>query len=112
MLASRQIEVGKCYINENIHSAREVHRVDRQNVVFSDYDLQTGKLCGSPNKHCSKEEIIHWADREATRAEARSLKREELEALFKASPRSDQPSPVVDPLAGLQEAARRSSFMK
>lgn len=112
MLASRQIEAGKCYVNEDVRNAREVLRVERQTVVFSDYDLETGKLRGAPNKRCTREEIIHWADREATHRESRSLKREEQEALFRTHAASDGPSQTVDPLAGLHEAARRSSFMK
>lgn len=111
MLANRQIEPGKCYVNENDRRARQVHSVDRQTVVFSHYDMETGRLCGSPNKRCTRHELIHWADREATRREAGSLQRQEQEALFRLQPSpTDRPPHLEDSLSVLQDEVRRLSF--
>ena len=83
MLASRQIEMGKCYVNNEGQSARQVLNVDCDTVSFCTYDLKTGRLFSAPHEKCTKDEIIHWADREATRGESNSLDRQELDALFR-----------------------------
>jgi len=114
MLASRAIEVGKCYVNEERQRAREVLKVDHQNVHFSTYDLETGKLYRAPGRQCTRDEIIHWADREATAAEEESLHREEYEALYHVEGRGPAiSSPEIDAwTATLHEQARRTIFMK
>ncbi len=113
MLARRQIQVGKCYVNENNRSAREIVSMDRQTVVYSHYDLDSGRLCGSPNQSCNRSEILHWADREATRREAGSLKRHERESLFRREPAStSQPPHLDDSLTILEDDFRRMSFMR
>ncbi len=114
MLASRQIETGKCYVNDKGKSARQVLKVDGDNIKFCTYDLKTGKLRGAPNEKCTKDEIIHWADREASNHEASSLDRHELEALYRREdPTLEQGSKQPgDSMAGLVEQARRTNFMR
>ncbi len=81
MLPRREITVGKCYVNEKRHVAREVLRVDHRTVKYNTWELGTGKLCGSPHE-CRTDEFIHWADREALAVETASLQQDEVEALF------------------------------
>jgi len=110
MFADQPIKVGKLYVNGDAHRAREVLRVEKETVFFSDYDLVSGSLVGAPNKRCSRLEITRWAEREATPREVRSLKREEQAALFRVE--NEASAQKNDPLAGLKEAYRRSSFTK
>jgi len=114
MLARREIEVGKYYVNEDRQRAREVLQVDQQTVHFSTYDLETGKLCGAPYRRCTRTEIIAWADREATVTEADKLQRDELEALFRThGPDTVKLSPELEAtMAGLREEARRTSLSR
>jgi hypothetical protein len=89
MLPRREITPGTCYINEKRTTAREVLKVDHRSVRYNTYDMATGRLCGSPHE-CSRNEFIHWADREATEEETFHLLYEEMEALFQREPRSSQ----------------------
>lgn len=114
MLARRAIEVGKFYVNEERQRTREVLKVDHQTVHFSTYDLETGKLYGAPGRKCTRDEIIHWADREATTFEADSLHREEYEALYRRDDRGPNlVSSDTDAWAAtLHEQTRRTILMK
>jgi hypothetical protein len=114
MLARRAIEAGKCYVNEERQRTREVLKVDHQTIHFCTYDLETGKLHGSPGRQCTRDEIIRWADREATAVETASLHREEYEALFHVGGRAlTKSSPDIDAwTATLNEQARRTISMK
>ncbi|MGE5248654.1 MAG: hypothetical protein ACM3QS_00435 [Bacteroidota bacterium] len=112
MLARREIQARKCYVNDIWERAREVVQVDCETVLFNSYDLRTGKLCGRPRRQCSRNEIIHWANREATPAEMSRLRRDEMEALFRAQ--DPGPAQADDragtPAAQLQAEARRSNL--
>lgn len=114
MLARRAIEAGKCYVNEERRRAREVLRVDHHMVHFSTYNLETGKLHGAPGRQCTRDEIIRWADREATAVETDSLHREEYEALFyvDGTGQSKAPPDADAWTATLHEQARRTIIMK
>src|SRR5690349_10150593 len=81
MLPGREITLGKCYINEKGGTAREVLKVDHRMVRYNTYELASGKLRGSPYE-CSRDDFMHWADREATEDEMFGLLYEEMEALF------------------------------
>jgi hypothetical protein len=112
MLANRHIEVGRYYVNEEGQKAREVLEISSQIVVYSSFDLDSGGLCGMPFKLCTRKDIIHWADREATREEVSGLHRDEVQALFT----NHQPDAEKNPedleygSTGLHETSRRNSF--
>jgi hypothetical protein len=114
MLTRRAVEVGRYYVNEERQRAREVLLVDHQTVHFNTYDLETGNLYGTPSRQCTRDEIIHWADREATVAETGSLHREEFDSLYRVEGRGpDRPRPDMDAwTSSLHEEARRTIFMK
>ena len=83
MLARRETAVGKCYVSDSEGLVREVLRVDRDRVTYNTYDLDGGKLHGAPQGVVRRQQMIHWADREATDEETAMLQRHELQALFK-----------------------------
>ena len=83
MLARREVRIGKCYVKENTHTAREIiARLYRQKVMYNAYDLRTGKLFRAPHQICSVKQLIRWADREATPDESVLLIRDEVEDIF------------------------------
>lgn len=83
MLARREVCIGKCYVKDNAHTAREViARLYRQKVMYNAYDLRTGKLFRAPHQICSVKQLIRWADREATADESAYLIRDEAKDIF------------------------------
>ena len=83
MLLRRNVAVGKCYVNNERKVAREVVSSNAETVRFNTYHLQTGNSCGSTSE-CTREEFIHWADREASPTEVADLQTQEMDALFRA----------------------------
>ena|SRR5215203_507922 len=83
MLRSRDINVGKCYVNNGSKVAREVIEVEQKIIRFNTYHLVSGNSCGS-HSECTKRDFINWADREATPAEMDLLRSYKLEALLYA----------------------------
>ena len=81
MLRSRDISVGKYYVNNARKIAREVLETDDKTVTFNTYHLDTGNSCSYPSQ-CTRRDFMHWADHEATPTELASLKDRLMEALL------------------------------
>jgi len=79
MLRKQDIRVGKYYVNNARRIAREVLSTNENTIFFDTYHLNTGNSCGSPSE-CTKQDFVHWADREATVAESASLRLMKMEA--------------------------------
>jgi len=79
MLRKHDITVGKYYVNNTRRIAREVLKADENTILFDTYHLNNGNSCGSPSE-CTKQDFIHWADREATVAESASLRYMKVDA--------------------------------
>jgi len=79
MLRKHDITVGKYYVNNTRRIAREVLKANENTILFDTYHLNTGNSCGSPSE-CTKQDFIHWADREATVAESASLRYMKVDA--------------------------------
>lgn len=93
MLTRREISVGKFYVNESKQAAREVVEVtDRKWIKFNAYSLKTGRLTHGPHQICERDEMIHWADREATPEECAMLEQDQANNIF-ISPENEN---VVD----------------
>ena len=106
MLRSRDISVGKYYVNNARKIAREVIETDDKTVTFNTYHLDTGNSCSSPSQ-CTRRDFTHWADREASPAELAGLKDRLMEALLYSPqmPAPEKPQeisidPAVSPLVG------------
>jgi hypothetical protein len=83
MLTRREVGVGKCYVKDNAQIAREViAEVPHRKVVYNAYDLRTGRLLHTPHQICSRNQLIRWADREATHEESAKLLRNEAMDIF------------------------------
>ena len=66
MLNKRNITVGRSYVNEGTHIAREVvEEIDHRKVKYNAFDLTDGRLIPAVQQVCKKSELAHWADREA-----------------------------------------------
>ena len=66
MLRKQNIAVGRSYVNEGAHSAREVvEEVDRRKVKYNAFDLADGRLIPTAMQTCRKSDLALWADREA-----------------------------------------------
>jgi hypothetical protein len=113
MLRSRDISVGKYYVNNARKIAREVIETDDKTVTFNTYHLDTGNSCSTPSQ-CTRRDFTHWADREATPTELAGLKDRLMEALL-YSPRMPTPEKppeisvdqAVNPLAGTSLSLHR-----
>ena len=85
MLTRRDVGIGKCYIKDKAQTAREVIAViPHRKVVYNAYDLQTGKLIHTPHQICPRNQMIRWADREATPEEYAMLERNGAAAVFES----------------------------
>lgn len=85
MLTRRDVSIGKCYIKDKAQIAREVIAVTHhRKVVYNVYDLRTGKLLSMPHQICPRNQMIRWADREATPEEYAKLERDETMAIFES----------------------------
>lgn len=83
MLTRREVAVGKFYINDNKQAVREVVEViDRRWVKFNAYSLTSGRLTRGPHQMCAHDQMIHWADREATPEECATLEHEQANEIF------------------------------
>jgi len=82
MLRRRDVTVGKYYVKNGGKVAREVLGTNNQTVKFNTHHLDTGNSCGSPSE-CTRQDFIHWADREALSAEMDSIQFQEMEAMFR-----------------------------
>jgi hypothetical protein len=92
MLARREIETGKCYVNNSSRQLREVLKITReQKVIYNAYDMLTGILLRTPNQRCHRSQLIRWADREASPAECSNLNRVEAAKIFEMD-QMDTPS--------------------
>lgn len=66
VLNKRNIIVGRSYVNENVHIAREVvEEIDHRKIKYNAFDLTDGRLIPTVQQVCKKSELAHWADREA-----------------------------------------------
>jgi hypothetical protein len=97
MLSRREVGIGKCYVKDNAHVAREViAELYHRKVVYNTYDLLTGKLMCA-QQICSRKQLIRWADREATREESAKLIRDEVTEIFAAGEKEiPRKYPVVE----------------
>jgi hypothetical protein len=85
MLTRRDVSIGKCYIKDKAQIAREVIAVTHhRKVVYNVYNLRTGKLLSMPHQICPRNQMIRWADREATPEEYAKLERDEAVAIFES----------------------------
>ncbi len=70
MLRKQNIAVGRSYVNEAAHIAREVvEELDRRKVRFNAFDLKDGRLIPAALQTIRKSDLARWADREANREE-------------------------------------------
>jgi hypothetical protein len=79
MLRSRNVAVGKYYVNSARNIAREVLEIDDKIVKFNTHHLDTGNSCLSSSE-CTLQDFIHWANHEATPSEMASLHLRKMEA--------------------------------
>jgi len=91
MFRKQAITAGKYYVNNARRIAREVLRTNENIILFNTYHLNTGNSCGSPSE-CTKQDFIHWADREATVAESASLRYMKADAQLHAPQIQNQES--------------------
>ena len=96
MLRSRDISVGKYYVNYARKIAREVVETDDKMVTFNTYHLDTGNSCNYPSQ-CTRRDFTHWADHEATPAELASLQDRLTEALLYSPqmPKREEPKRIA-----------------
>jgi len=106
MLRSRDISVGKYYVNNARKIAREVIETDDKTVTFNTYHLDTGNSCSYPSQ-CTRRDFTHWADHEATPTELAGLKERLMEASLYSPrvPAPEEPQEIsidraVTPLVG------------
>ena len=78
MLRTRNIRVGRYYVNKARDIAREVLAIDDKIVTFNTHHLDTGNSCQSPSE-CTIRDFIHWADHGATSSELTSLHNRQME---------------------------------
>jgi len=83
MLRKQAITVGKWYVNNTRRIARAVLGADEKTIQFNTHHLDSGNSCGSSSE-CTRQEFVHWADREASPTETASLQNQKLEAEFRA----------------------------
>ena len=96
MLTRREISAGKFYINENKQAAREVVEVmDRKQIKFNAYSLKTGRLMHGPHQICGRDQMIQWADREATREECAALESDKANDIFISKENENQTEDAV-----------------
>jgi hypothetical protein len=96
MLTRRDVGIGKCYVNEKEHIAREVVDViDHRIVKYNTYNLKTGKLLLQPHQTCPKSQMIRWADREATDIECSKLQLNEAKEIFSSKANEIQPDRIT-----------------
>jgi hypothetical protein len=70
VLNKQNIAVGRTYVNEDAHIAREVvEEIDKRKVKYNAFDLIDGRLIPAALQICRKSDLAHWADREANRDE-------------------------------------------
>jgi hypothetical protein len=105
MLRKQAIIVGKYYVNNSRKVAREVLGADDKTVRFITHHLDTGNSCGSASE-CTRQDFIHWANREATSAEIASVQAQEMEAHFRAPQVPDR-----DALEAEASSLEKSSIM-
>jgi len=90
MLRRQEISVGKCYVNEKTHKAREVvEEIDKHRVKYNTFDLTTGTLISPVFQICFKSQIVYWADREAKPREIAMFHRFGTTPWFENVPVSD-----------------------
>ena len=100
MLRSKNVTVGKYYVNYARKIAREVLEIDEKTVLFNTYHLDTGNSCHSPSQ-CTKRDFIQWADHEATPAETAHLQLLQQEAMVYMPQLPSQPEVHRRPLEPL-----------
>ena len=83
MLKRQAIMVGKLYVNNARKVARVVLEADTRIVKFNTFHLDSGNSCDSSSE-CTIQDFAHWADREASPAEAASVQEQKMEAVFRA----------------------------
>ncbi len=73
-MLKEEIVVGKSYVNEGARIIREVvEEVDRHNVRFNAFEMDSGRLSPTRHRVCSRRELASWADREAASCETRRI---------------------------------------
>ena len=83
MLTRREVGIGKCFVKDGTQIVREViAELRHRKVVYYTYDLKTGRLLSKQHQICSRKQLIHWSDREATCEEAARLQRDEAMDIF------------------------------
>lgn len=111
MLLRREIAVGKGYVNEALNLLCEIDAViNRWTVLYTNYDLATGRLHRTPHQIGKKHNLIRWADREATSEEMESLQRSEKECLYKRPEHIAQDNITPVHFEEIQTMARVGSF--
>ncbi len=70
MLNKQNITVGRMYVNEDAHIAREVvEEINHCKVKYNAFDLTKGRLILGVMQVCRKSDLAHWANREANPGE-------------------------------------------
>jgi hypothetical protein len=83
MLRSRNIAVGKHYVNNARKIAREILGIKDKIVTFNTHHLDSGNSCHSPSE-CTLRDFIQWANHEATHSEMTGLRYRQMEAALYA----------------------------
>ncbi len=60
MVRRKDIQAGKCYVNNSRSIARIVLQASNEIVTFNTYHLDTGNSCGSPSE-CTVRDFKRWA---------------------------------------------------
>lgn len=83
MLKRREVSAGKIYVNEEKQIARDVVEVvNPGQVKFNEYNLRNGRLMRGLHQVCRRDQMIRWADREATPQERTSLESDKATDIF------------------------------
>jgi hypothetical protein len=86
----QNIAVGRSYVNEDAHIAREVvEEIDRRKVKYNAFDLVDGRLIPAAMQTCRKSDLAHWADREANPAEIARIHPYDPQPWFEGVPQSE-----------------------
>ena len=90
MLNKRNIKVGRSYVNEDVHIAREVvEEIEHRKIKYNAFDLTDGQLIPAVQQICKKSELAHWADREANPDEISIIHPFEQRSWFEELPRRE-----------------------
>ena len=112
MLNTQNIAVGRSYVNERAHIAREVvEEIDHRKIKYNAFDLTDGSLLPEVQQICRKNALAIWADREANPEEIAKIHPFEKTSWFEGiPPREAKAAEIEVAKANLQQVVGNNTI--